>query len=221
MPKKMQTQIGWKLSLEEEKLFKALNSPGKVQDYLDGLAINFDDDDDTCSSPRVVIRRGSAHCIEAALLATAILIYHGQEAWLLDLKANARDLDHVVCLFKRKGRWGAISKTRYLALRFREPVYSSVRELAMSCFHEYINKHGEKTLRSYSAPFSLKRYGSNWIISQDNLWLIANELDESRHFAIVPKGLRLRKAGKFEAWASEITEWEKTKAGPRKRKLRL
>jgi hypothetical protein len=209
------------LTVTEIKTFKKLNTPQKIQDFLDGMAINFDHDDDTCSSPRVVLKRKSAHCIEAALLAAAILKFHGKKAWLLDLKANSQDFDHVVCLYKSRGHWGAISKTRYLALRYREPVYRSVRELAMSCFHEYINKRGEKTLRSFSAPFSLDRYKDNWLTSQENLWLIANELDDSKHFKILPKGLRLRKATPFETKVSEITEWVHTPRGPMRKRLDL
>jgi len=219
----MQNKPSWRDALKpkERTIFARLNTPVKIQDYLDGLAINFDADDDTCSSPSVAMRRKTVHCIEAALIAASIMKFHGQAAWLLDLKANSHDYDHVMCLFKVGGKWGAISKTRYLALRYREPIYATVRELAMSCFHEYINQQGEKTLRSYSAPFSMSRYGHDWTFSQENLWHVADDLDKSRHFNILPKGHKLRKASKFEAWASENTEWVETRTGPKRRKMRV
>jgi hypothetical protein len=194
-------------SKQEIAIVKKLSNPGKIQDYLDSLAINFEKSGDTCSSPRVVMKRKSAHCIEAALLAAAAMIYHGQQPFLLDLKANDRDYDHVVCLFQRNGLWGALSKSNHAQLRYREPVYASPRELAMSFFHEYINSKAEKTLRSYSRPVSMKKYGTEWMASEDDLWQIANELDEVKHYRIVPKNLKLRKVSGIENHVGNIVEW--------------
>jgi hypothetical protein len=196
----------------EEKLFKQLNTPIKIQNFLDTLKINFEESGDTCSSPRVVLRRKSAHCIEAAILAAAIMTYNKQKPLLLDLKATDEDFDHVVCLFKQGKFWGAISKSNHATLRYREPVYKSPRELAMSYFHEYINDHGQKTLKSYSKPYSLKRYGTSWITAEDNLWEIANDIDEIAHFNIIPKRLKLRKADKIEVKVGKITEWKSKKS---------
>ncbi|HYC79464.1 MAG TPA: hypothetical protein VEC17_00365 [Candidatus Binatia bacterium] len=196
------------LSKQEEKIFRRLDKPKKIQDFLDTLSINFEPKGDTCSSPRVVLKRKSAHCIEAAIFAAAVMTYHRQYPLLLDLKANTRDYDHVVCLFKSGKYYGAISKSNHVTLRYREPVYTSVRELAMSYFHEYINDAGEKTLRSFSKPHSLKKYGTEWVTSADDLWEIANELDEIKHFNILPKGLRLRKADKIELSAGKLIEWK-------------
>ncbi|MBX4187843.1 MAG: hypothetical protein KW793_01770 [Candidatus Doudnabacteria bacterium] len=195
------------LNAEEAKIFRKLDTHIKIQDFLDTISINYEKDGETCSSPRAVLHRKSAHCIEAALLAAAILSYHGKKPLLLDLKANNRDYDHVVCLFREKNKWGAISKSNHLALRYREPVYSTPKELALSYFHEYYNSKGEKTLRSYSNPFNLTRYGIDWITSADDLWEIANDLDEVKHYPIVPKGLRLRKADQFEIHLGNLTEW--------------
>lgn len=195
------------LTPSERKVFRKLKSPHRIQDYLDELAINFEEKGDTCSSPRVVMQRKSAHCIEAALFAAAVMISHGKKPYLLDLKANDRDYDHVVCLFSQNGRIGAFSKSNHFSLRYREPVYSTVKELVMSYFHEYFNDAGEKTLRSYSRPQSLKKYGIAWITEEEDLWQIANELDEIKHYGIVPPGLRLRKADKFEKLAGNLVEW--------------
>jgi hypothetical protein len=195
------------MTAAEIKVFRKLDTPSKIQDYLDGLAINFEKGGDTCSSPRVVLQRKSAHCIEAALLAAAALSYHGHQAFLQDLKANDRDYDHVVCLFRRGLLWGALSKSNHAQLRYREPVYATTRELAMSYFHEYINSKAEKTLRSYSRPVGLKKYGTAWMTSEEDLWEIANDLDEVRHYAIIPRNLRLRRVSGIENHVGNITEW--------------
>jgi hypothetical protein len=195
------------LSQEETKLFAQLNTPHKIQDFLDSLAINFENSGDTCSSPRAVLKRKSAHCIEAALLAYAIMLFNGEKPMLLDLKANDRDFDHVVCLFRRKGKWGAISKSNHAGLRYRDPIYANPRELAMSYFHEYINDGNERTLRSYSVPYSLQKYRISWVTDADDLWEIANDLDEVRHLPILPRGIRLRKADKLESRAGDLVEW--------------
>ena len=107
-----------------------------------------------------VLRAGKAHCMEGALLAAAILEFHGHKPLLLDLRSTSEDLDHVVALFKQNGYWGAISKTNHVVLRYREPIYGSVRELAMSYFHEYFLDNGKKTLREYSVPVDLGKFDS-------------------------------------------------------------
>jgi len=199
------------LRASEKKIFAKLDSPYRIQDYLDSLKINFELKGDTCYSPRVVINKRVAHCIEAALLAAAAMIYHGRRAskpLLLDLRANQKDFDHVVCLFKQNGLWGAISKSNHSALRFREPIYKSVRELAMSYFHEYFNDTGEKTLREYSKPYSLGAYDHSWITADYDLWQIANEIDTIKHYKILPRNIKLRKADKMELRAGKLTEWQ-------------
>jgi hypothetical protein len=140
----------------ETKLFKRLNSPKKIQDFL-ALKIRHNPARDgvECRSPRRVLREGKAHCMEGALLAAAILEFHGHKPLLLDLRSTSDDLDHVVALFSQFGCWGAISKTNHVVLRYREPIYKSIRELALSYFHEYFLDSGKKTLREYSMPFDL------------------------------------------------------------------
>ena len=143
----------------EIKLFKKLDSPKKIQDFLNiKIKHNPARDGVECRSPREVLKFGKAHCMEGALLAAAILEFHGQKPQLLDLRSTAEDLDHVVALFKKDEYWGAISKTNHVVLRYREPIYKSVRELAMSYFHEYFLDNGKKTLREYSVPINLKFY---------------------------------------------------------------
>lgn len=202
------------MNAELSRLLKKLNTPLKIQDYLESLRYNFEPEGDTCSSPLVIMKRKTAHCIEGALLAYAALKFNGQNAWLLDLVADDTDSDHVVCLFKKNGMWGCLSKSNYAQLGYREPVYRTYDQLAMSFFHEYINKKGKKTMVSYSKPFSLKNYGDVWLESPENLWKIGDDLDDSKHFKIIPKGHKLRKPTKLEARVGNMLEWSK-KTGKR------
>lgn len=148
--------------------------------------------------------------MEGAMLAAACLWYHGEKPLLLDLRTIYRDDDHVVAPFRKSGRWGAISKTNHAVLRYREPVYASVRELAMSYFHEYFLDDGAKTLRTHSVPFSMLRYGSSWLTDPGSLLRIAEDLDSSPHLELLPENgsRRLRRADKIEIEAGKITEWK-------------
>ncbi|MEK7585699.1 MAG: hypothetical protein AAB477_00470 [Patescibacteria group bacterium] len=200
------------LNKKEIKLFKRLDTPAKIQDFINALPPNFEKKGETCSSPRVTLERGTAHCLEGAYLAAAILWLHKKEPLLLDLKSSKKDFDHVVTLFKVGGKWGAISKTNHAVLRYREPVYESVRELAMSYFHEYFTNHdGKKTLESFSKPFNLKKFGASWIIEEDDLWDIGAELDDSPHIKIVTKKISkgFRKADPVEIEAGKLLEYKK------------
>jgi hypothetical protein len=200
------------LSATELGALKRLSTPTKIQDFLNTLAINFEKTGETLMSPREVLRTKRAHCIEAALLAATALWFHGERPLLMDLRSLPHDFDHVVTLYKKGKYWGAISKSNHAVLRFRDPIYRSPRELAMSYFHEYfLNANGQKTLREHSLPFSIKRFGKDWITSSDNLWYIAEALDDSPHARIVPRGYErsLRPADKLERKAGEIIEWHK------------
>ena len=197
------------LSPDVEKIFKKLSTPGKVQDYLDTLPINFDMSGDLLSAKRV-LEQQRAQCIEGALFAAASLAYHGEAPLLLDIQTVARDQDHVLALFRVDGRWGAISKTNHAVLRWRDPVYASVRELSMSYFHEYFMHDGRKTMRMYSKPFDLRRYAPDyWVMSGESLEQIAEDLDASRHFLIASKKhlKGLRRASLFERTVTEAVEW--------------
>lgn len=199
------------LNEKEIRIFKKLNTPAKIQDFINKLPPNFEKKGETCSSPRVTLTRGTAHCLEGAYLAAAILLFHGERPLLLDLKSSKKDFDHVVALFKYDGNWGAISKTNHAVLRYREPVYKSVRELAMSYFHEYFtNSDGKKTLKSFSYPFNLKKFGTKWITEKDDLWEIGALLDDSLHVEIISKktSRNLRKADPIEIRAGKLIEYK-------------
>lgn len=209
-------EIFKKLSKEELAILKKLSSAKKIQDFLDTLAINFEKGGETNMSPRLVFRKKTAHCLEAALLAGLALWIHGEDPYIMDLKSLDGD-DHIVTLYKKNGYYGAISKTNHSVLRFRDPVYKTLRELALSYFHEYINtKTGEKTLRSYSKPFSLKvlyKKDPSWINSEKNLDYLPEMIDKSSHLEFLPGKARknikeLRRADKMELLAGRILEWK-------------
>jgi hypothetical protein len=201
------------LTKKEIALFRKLSTPEKIQDYLDTLPFNFEEGGPTFYSPRAVMRVGKAHCIEAACLAAAALWYHGAPPLILDLRSLHYDFDHVVTLFRRNGYWGALSKTNHGVLRYRDPIYRTVRELALSYFHEYfMTTTGRKTLRTYSRPFSLKRFGREWVTSEESLLAIAEALDSSRHYPLVPRANEriLRLASAIEKKTASIPEWRRT-----------
>jgi hypothetical protein len=202
------------LSKQELRLLRRLNSPGKIQDYLDSIPINHEPEGDTCLSPRRVIRERRAHCIEGAMLAALAMRLNGEPPLVLDLTSNSRDFDHVIALFKRHGCWGAISKTNHTALRYREPVYRTLRELVLSYFHEYFNDDGSKTLRSYSRPVSLARFDKqNWATNEDDNWFVAEYLADVPHIPLLTRSqiATLRKAHAFEVKTGKIVEWKKSK----------
>ncbi len=173
------------LTKAEFAVLRRLDTPQKIQSFLVGLKQNFEPNGDTCRSVRTVLRQGNAHCIEGAMLAACALWVHGEPPLVMDMRA-VRDYDHVVALFRRNRRWGAISKTNGVALRWRDPVYRSLRELAMSYFHEYTNRRDHKTLREYSVPFDLRRVDpAVWVSGEKNAWQVAETLEEIRHFRLV------------------------------------
>lgn len=196
----------------ERAFFQRLSAPAKIQDYLDTLPINYELKGETYLSPRLVLRHKKAHCFEGALLAAAALAYHGQQPLLLDLQTRFGDQDHVVALFRLHGLWGAISKTNHSVLRYRDAVYRTPRELAMSYFSEYSLPTGKKTMRAYSAPFDLTRFApEKWVTTEEHLQWLVNAVDRSRHFPVAPhKNMRsLRKTDAIEIRSQELVEWRR------------
>jgi len=197
---------------KEVKIFRSLNNPKKIQDFLEKLKINFEPDGDTCMSPRMVLRTKKAHCIEAALLAAVALRFNRCSPLLVDLTTVDRDYDHVLAVFKKNNKWGAITKTNHAVLRYRDPVYKSIRELVMSYFNEYFLDDGKKTLRSYTLPVNLSRFDKfGWMTSEEDVWYIPEYLAEEKHFSILTKNeiLGLRKADPIEIETSEVVEWKR------------
>jgi hypothetical protein len=171
----------------ERALLRRLSTPAKTQAFLDTLAYNREVGGQTCRSPRRVLRDQIAHCFEGALLAAAALSFHGFPALILDLEA-VRDVDHILAVYRLDGHWGAIAKSNYASLRFREPVYRTVRELVMSYFEHYHNRRGEKTLRGYSRPVRLDRF-PGWRVAEDDVWQIPEYLCTIRHAPVLTSAM--------------------------------
>ena len=203
------------LTPAERRLFARLDTPHKIQDFLDRLPVNFEPDGDTIMSPRRMLQAKVAHCAEGALFAAAVLMFHRRPVWLLDLRARPTDHDHVIAVFKQHGRFGAISKTNHSILRWRDPIYKSVRELAMSYAHEYCLPSGAKSLLAFSRPFSLARYAPRWVTADDELHWLMDALDNSPHEDVVPKRVKQRRSAKIEIEAQGLTEWERPRRGRR------
>lgn len=203
------------LTIQEYKKLSSLTTPIKIQNFLDSIPLNYEKSGDTHMSPRRVLREKKAHCIEGALLATTALWLHGEQPLIMNLSSRLGkgDVDHVVALYKRGGRWGAISKTNHATIRFRDPIYRTPRELALSYFHEwFVNSTGEKVLECYSKPLDMQKFGTDWITSEKDLWHIADALSELKHYFLVPKGnwRYVRKADFMELKAGKLIEWQKS-----------
>jgi hypothetical protein len=207
------------LTPAEQRVFVRLETPQKIQTFLDRLPTNYELDGDTAMSPRRMLQTRVAHCAEGALFAAAVLAFHGKRAWLMDIQALPSDQDHIVTLFQERGLWGAISKTNHAILRWRDPIYASARELAMSYAHEYCLPGGKKSMLTFSRPFSLARFApKRWVIAEDELHWLMDALDNSPHVPVAPlKAMRARRrSSKVELLAQLVLEWP----DPRKRKVK-
>ncbi len=193
---------------DQLRLFKKLNTPGKIQDFLETIEANFKNID---RSPKLVLENRKAHCFEGALLAAAILRFHGHKPLLVNLKTTAEDDYHIIAVFKENGCWGAITKTNHAILRYRDPIYKSIRELVMSFFNEYFLENGKKTLRSYSQPIDLSRFDKfEWMTSGKNLEFINKSFGNIPHVPILNKKMiyGLRKADPIERKILDFVQWE-------------
>jgi hypothetical protein len=159
-----------------------LADPVRIQAFLDRIPYSADP---VYRSPRSVLRDRKAHCFDGALFAAAALRRLGHPPLLVDMRA-VRDDDHVIAVFKRRGRIGAVAKSNFVGLRYREPLFRTVRELMLSYFEDFYNLDREKTLRQYSAPLDLSRFDAlDWEISDGGLDVIAARLDTIRHFPLL------------------------------------
>ena len=200
------------LGKKELQILKKLNTPAKIQNFLNRMPMNFEEDEETNLSPMSVLKKKICHCAEGAVLAALALRIHGYPPLVMDLTANKNDFDHIVAVYQKDGKWGAISKTNHAALRYREPVYDSIRELAMSYFHEYFDNQGRKSLRSFSPAVNLQRFDKlDWMTTKKDIDYIIEYLVDVRHFPILNrKQIRnLRKAEPIEIKAGKIVEWKK------------
>lgn len=178
-------------SPEEIGLLKSLNRPEKIQAFLDN-EVRYNPET-TCRSPRRVIQDRRAHCAEGAFFAAAALDANGIPPLIIDMEA-IRDDDHLLAVFREHGRWGAIAKSNYAGLRFREPVYRTLRELVMSYYEHYFNAAGEKTLRTFSRPVNLHRFDRiHWMTTEDDVWEICEYLCTIPHTRVLTPAIERRR----------------------------
>src|SRR5437763_9818743 len=170
----------------ELRTLRALKTPAGVQRSLDDLPYNLSF---TARSPQKVLRDRTASCLEGGIFAAAALRVLGFPPLIFDLEAE-QDTDHVIAIFKLRGHWGAVAKSNFTGCRYREPVYRSLRELAMSYFNIYFNLRFERTLRTYSRPVNLARFDRlNWISSDKPVWFIAEHLCEIPHIRLLTSAM--------------------------------
>lgn len=178
------------LTAAERRILKGLSSPVRIQAFLDGVAYSTDE---VYRCPLRVLRDGRAHCFDGAVFAAAMLRRIGYPALILDMLSNGRDDEHLLALFRAEGAWGAVAKSNFVGLRFREPVYRTLRELAMSYFEQYYNTAREKTLRGYAGPLNLKRFdGLNWMVRDEVMEVIAERTDHIRRVNLIDAEMAAR-----------------------------
>jgi hypothetical protein len=170
----------------ELRKLRSLKNPHGIQRFLDDMPYHLAD---TAWSPRRVLREGTSHCFEGAMFAAAALRVNGYPPLVFDLEAE-HDTDHVVAIFRVRGYWGAIAKSNYTGCRYREPVYRSLRELAMSYFDVYFNLRGERSLRTFSRPVNLARFdGREWMTTDRHLWFVAEYLFTIHHYPLLTRSM--------------------------------
>ena len=166
----------------ELRKLRRLKGPYGIQRFLDDMPYHLED---TAWSPRYVLREETSHCLEGAIFAAAALRANGFPPLILDFEAD-HDTDHVMAVYKVDGHWGAIAKSNYAGCRYREPVYRSLRELAMSYFNLYFNMRGDRTLRTFSRPVNLARFDcQHWMTTEKPLWFIVYYLFEIHHYKLL------------------------------------
>lgn len=170
----------------EKTMLKRLISPAKIQEFLDNLPYS---SDSFSRSPKRVLHDKTAHCFDGALFAAAALRFIGYPPLLADLRANDNDDDHIIAIYRMHGYIGAVAKSNFTGLRFREPIFKNIRELALSYFEQYYNLNGEKTLREYSAPLDLCKFDYlKWMTDDKNMEkiteILSYKLDTMRHYPI-------------------------------------
>ncbi len=168
----------------ELRRLRGLKSPYGIQRALDAMPYHLAD---SAWSPRRVLRENTSHCYEGALFAAAALRVLGYPPLILDLEAE-HDTDHVIAVYRVDGHWGALAKSNYTGCRYREPVYRSLRELALSYFDTYFNLRGERTLRTFSRPVDMRRFDRlHWMTSDEPVWFVAEYLLTISHYPLISR----------------------------------
>lgn len=169
----------------DQKTLRNFNSPEKIQAFLDKCRYN---KSSKFHSPSEVLNKQSAHCLDGAIFAASVLNYFGAMPLILDLCA-IHDDDHIIAIFKSGAYFGAIAKSNYSGLRYREAIFKNERELVLSYFEGYYNTKAEKTLRSYSKAFNLLKVSKiDWNNMNNACKQIVTTLNQVKHYAVIPKG---------------------------------
>lgn len=172
------------LSPDSLRVLRGLKTPVLIQRFIDAIPYQYAN---TAWSPERVLRERKGHCLEGGLVAAAALRVNGRPPLLMDLE-GVQDDDHVVALYRERGLWGGIAKSNFAGLRFRAPVYRTLRELALSYFENYYNLRGERTLRSWAGPVRLERLDEcGWMTSEKNVWCVPEALIAARHYPLFPE----------------------------------
>jgi hypothetical protein len=173
----------------ELRKLRSLKDPYGIQRFLDDMPYHLAD---TAWSPRRVLHENTSHCLEGAIFAAAALRANGFRPLIWDLEAE-HDTDHVLGIYRVKGHWGAVAKSNYSGCRYREPVYRTLRELAMSYFNLYFNMRRERTLRTFSRPVNLARFDPlQWMTTEKPIWFIVDYLFEIPHTKLLRPGMAKR-----------------------------
>ena len=174
---------------KEVRKLRSLKHPYGIQRFLDDMPYHLED---TAWSPRKVLAEGSAHCLEGAIFGAAALRMIGYPPLLLDFEAD-HDTDHVLAIYRQDACWGAVAKSNYTGCRWREPVYRTLRELALSYFNIYFNLRRERTLRRYSLPVNLRRFDpQQWMTTEQPVWFIVYYLFDVKHYPLLTKAQERR-----------------------------
>jgi hypothetical protein len=177
-------------SAQELQVFRSLRTPYHIQSFL--LEIPYSAEE-CYRSPATVLRDRTAHCFDGALFAAAALRFLGYPPLIMDLLPNERDDDHLLALYKAGGHWGAVAKSNFSGLTYREPIHRTLRELVLSYFEPFYNVSKEKTLRKYTVPLNLRRFDSiNWMASDERLDDIGVRLDEIRKVQLITPSMSRR-----------------------------
>ena len=198
------------LTRSEFALLERLDTPQKIQRFVNAIPANHEIGGETILSVRQVLKQRRAHCIEGAFVAACALWIHGEPPLVMYMDCADTDHAHVLALFRRGRAWGAISKHNGAQLRFRDPIYRSLRELAMSYFHEYFDKHGRKTLRRYSRAFDMRRIDPGLWVTCDTACQRANDrLTALRGYALISRRQErlLSRRDRFERQAAKLVEY--------------
>ena len=206
----MGTRLG--LTAREYATLSRLTTPERIQAFVSAIPANHEPAGETVHSVRSVLRHRVAHCIEGALVAGCALAIHGEPALVMHLDCAPHDNPHVLALYRRRGHWGAVSKSNGAWLRYREPVYRSLRELAMSYFHEFFDGHGRKTLRAYSRTLDLMKFDpALWVTNAQSCWRVHDAIASQHHYPLLTaaQARALSRRDAHERRAATLVEYPK------------